>query len=242
MDMTHRTSGPRRRLPLLCAIALAALASPACSLRNNAQVTGALPSPDVRERHPIVLTEAPRSLELFPGPGGHLDARQAGDLAAFAADYHANARSVIVAETDGPGGARALAAARAQLARHGVPAGAVRSRPGHGGHLGGGAPLILSFAKLTARVPHECGHWPEDLGMSNARFSATNQPYWNLGCASQANLAAQIADPLDLVRARPEGRIDTIKRMNAIDKIRQGQDPSTAYRTEASQINKGVGN
>lgn len=242
MDLTHRITGLRRRLPLFCAVALAALASPACSLRHTAQVTGALPSPDVRERHPIVITEAPRSLELFPGPGGQLDARQAGDLAAFAADYQANGRSVIIAETDGHGGARALASARAYLARHGVPAGAIQARPGHGGHLGGGAPLTLSFAKLAARVPHECGHWPEDLGMSNARFSATNQSYWNFGCASRANLAAQVADPLDFVRARPEGRIDTIKRMNAIDKIRQGQDPSTAYRTEASQINKGVGN
>ena len=104
------------------------------------------------------------------------------------------------------------------------------------------APIRLSFARLKAEVPHECGQWPDDLGITNnIKSRVENRNYWNFGCAYQANLAAQVADPVDLVRARQEGRIDTVKRMGAIDKIRQGKDPSTEYRQEATKLNQSVG-
>jgi pilus assembly protein CpaD len=54
-------------------------------------------------------------------------------------------------------------------------------------------------------------------------------------------MAAQIADPVDLVRARPEGRIDTLKRQGNIEKLRQGKDPSTQYNSSPTQINQAVG-
>lgn len=68
-----------------------------------------------------------------------------------------------------------------------------------------------------------------------------NRPYWNLGCATQSNVAAQVADPIDLVRARQEGRVDTLKRMRAIEELRKGQDPSTEYRSEAAKTSSAVG-
>lgn len=226
------------RLAPLAAVAIGLLALPACSLRTSPDVTGSINAFDTSARHPIVLSEAPRSLELYPGAGGALDRRQADDLAAFVADYRANGRSVVVLEAPGHG----AGAIRAELARLGVPAAAIRSRSYHAPHYAVAAPVRLSYARLTARVPHECGRWPEDLGMSNAGFNARNEPYWNLGCASQANLAAQVADPLDLVRARTETRADTVRRTNVIGKLREGADPSTAYRTDASRINRSVGN
>src|SRR6478609_9712768 len=43
---------------------------------------------DTRERHPIVLRDAPRSLDVFVGrAGGSLDSRQAEDVAGFAREY-----------------------------------------------------------------------------------------------------------------------------------------------------------
>ena len=56
-----------------------------------------------------------------------------------------------------------------------------------------------------------------------------------------SNLAAQLADPLDLVRARSEGRLDTQKRMEAIKKLREGKDPSTQYRQEQTKVSDAVG-
>jgi len=57
-------------------------------------------------------------------------------------------------------------------------------------------------------------------------------------------IAAQTADPIDLVRPHVEERIDIIKRSNEITKLRQGQDPATAYdntKNKASISNIGGG-
>jgi pilus assembly protein CpaD len=55
-------------------------------------------------------------------------------------------------------------------------------------------------------------------------------------------MAAQVADPVDLVRGRTESAPDTIQRTKKIEAIRQGQDPSTQYRQEGTKINQAVGN
>lgn len=236
-----RLSGP---LTIACAAVLLGALLPACMARK-VEVTASIPN-DIRDRHPVVMSEAPRSIEIFPG-SGHLDSRQAEDLAAFAADYRATGRSQIIAEVPshngvGPAGHRGLAGVREALSRNGVSPGLISVRSYPAGHYSVASPIRLSFAKLQARVPHPCGQWPEDLGSSGYRFSAENRPYWNLGCATQANIAAQVADPIDLERARAESRIDTVRRMSVVEKIRQGQDPSTSYRDSATRINQTVGN
>ena len=232
------------RLPVLAGLAIACALLPACVSRK-ADVTASVPT-DVRDRHPIVLSESPRSIEIYAG-AGRLDLRQSDDIAAFAAEYRAHGRSQIVAEVpsqDGVRGSghRGLMAVRDSLARNGVGASSVQVRSYPAPDYTVAAPVRLSFARLQARVPHECGNWPEDLGASNGTFSATNRPYHNLGCAYQTNIAALVADPVDLVRGRTEGRIDTVRRMGAIDKLRAGQDPSTTYRDAATKINSAVGN
>jgi pilus assembly protein CpaD len=127
------------------------------------------------------------------------------------------------------------------LSQQGVPASAlsVSKYPALDPELA--APIRLTFASLQAKVPHACGQWPDDLGVTHTSNWRSNEPSWNLGCATQATLAAQIADPIDLVRGRPEGKLDTTKRMKAIDKFRDGKDPSTDYRQQPTAINKAVG-
>jgi pilus assembly protein CpaD len=85
---------------------------------------------------------------------------------------------------------------------------------------------------MEAKVTSQCGLWPRDLGVSDPGYSLSNEPSWNLGCATQANVAAQVADPIDLVRGRPEGRIDTVRRTQDIGKLREGKDPSTQWRQD----------
>ncbi len=228
---------PRR--PAILAAALVATGLSACTTRTSPFVTSSIGPLEISERHPIVLSDAPRSLELFPGPYG-LDGRQSNDLAIFLAEYREKGRSNLVIEA--PGNGHGASTVRAALSRHGVPAHLVQTRHYAQPHYSVAAPVRLSYAALRARVPHACDKYTHDFGMSNPGFSARNEPFWNLGCASQSNLAAQVADPLDLVRPRQEDRIDTIRRTNAIGKLRQGQDPSTQYRSEASQINRAVGN
>jgi len=202
---------------------------------------------DTRERHPIVLRDAPRSLDVFVGrAGGGLDQRQAEDVARFGEDYRRSGKGGLVAEVP-TGAGRDLAThdtldgIRRSLARAGVSTGQLSVRTYRIADPGLASPIRLTYASLQAALPHSCGQWPTDLGASSYKTSATNEPYWNFGCATQANLAAQIADPLDLVRERSEGRLDTQKRMEAIKKLREGKDPSTQYRQEQTKVSDAVG-
>jgi len=224
---------------------VAAMLLGACASKGDLASSG-IPS-DVRERHPIVLRDAPRSLDVFVGrSGGGLDSRQAEDIADFAREYRRSGKGGLVAQV--PTGTRREMAAhdtlngiRSALARGGVSGQAlsVRTYPVVDENLA--SPIRLTFASLQAGLPHDCGQWPTDTGVSNFKEDMSNEPYWNFGCSAQATLAAQVADPIDLVRARSEGRPDIVKRMNAIAKIRDGKDPSTQYRQETPQINSTVG-
>lgn len=249
MDIAMKTAQHRRLLPLRVRLALAVGAIGALSAGCASKGPEAIASApiDVRERHPIVLRDAPRSLDVFVGRSGKaLDPRQREDVIDFAREYRRSGRGGLVAEV--PTGARrelatqdTLSGIRTALASGGVSPAAlsVRSYPVRDPMLA--SPIRLTFASLQAQLPHQCGQWPQDLGSTDFRFSASNEQYWNFGCASQANFAAQIADPIDLVRPRDEGRPDIVKRMNAIAKIRQGQDPSTQYRSQTPQISTTVG-
>lgn len=245
MTVSSRNDSTGPRL-IAAALAVGVLLG-GCAKRTAEADSLAFGPDDVRERHPIVLRDAPRSLDVFVGRnGGALDARQAEDVTSFAREFRRSGKGGLVAEV--PTGARRDRAAhdtlngiRTALSRGGVSPGilSVRSYPIQDPGLA--SPIRLTFASLQASVPHTCGQWPTDLGTSNFRFSSSNSPYWNLGCASQATLAAQVADPIDLVRARDEGRPDMVKRMGAIAKIREGRDPSTQYRQATPQINATVG-
>lgn len=244
MTAYSRSRSPTSPRLVAALLAASTLAGGCASKGDN---TASLAPSDVRERHPIVLKDAPRSLDVFVGRSGvALDRRQNEDVVAFAQEYRRSGKGGMVAEI--PTGDRreratrdTLASIRTALAQGGVSprALAVRSYPIQDPGLA--SPIRLTFASLQATLPHECGQWPTDLGSSNYKFSASNEPYWNFGCSSQATLAAQVADPLDLVRSRDEGRPDIVKRMGAIAKIRDGKDPSTQYRSTTPQINSTVG-
>jgi len=166
---------------------------------------------------------------------------------AFAAEYRRNGQGAILAQV--PAGTRneigahaTLARIRAELAASGVPDGyvAVSAYPVTDPLIA--SPVRLSFARLAAKVTSPCGIWPHDLGVSDPREGIRNDTYWNFGCAMQSNVASQVADPVDLVRGRTEGRPDTIRRTKVIEAVREGKDPSTQYRQEGTKINQAVGN
>jgi pilus assembly protein CpaD len=247
--MTRSTIRLNRKAACLSVLTATLLAAGlgACA-RKAAETTGSISAPtDYRERHPVVLKNAPRSLDVFVGRAGSgLDPRQTADVADFGAGYRAQGRGALMVQVPsgtGRDGAaqRTLASVRTLLSQQGVPASAlaVSSYPALDPELA--APIRLTFASLQAKVPHDCGQWPDDLGATHTSNWRTNDPYWKLGCATQSTLAAQIADPVDLVRGRAEGTLDTTKRMKAIDKFRDGKDPSTDYRVQPSSINKAVG-
>ena len=230
MTSHARMAGCRNRR---AALALALLLPSLAACQAGREVTGSIYPADHRDRHPIVLADAPRVLDVFVEGAGGLVSREKRDISAFLAEHHRYGNSNLVAQV--PTGIRAAASTRAALdsIRQAV-GGRLTVVPYSPADPAVASPIRLSFQRLQAKVAGRCGLWPEDLGVSDYAWSERNRPYWNLGCATQANLAAQVADPVDLVRGRTEGRADTGRRLQNIDKLRQGQDPSTTYRAAAS--------
>jgi pilus assembly protein CpaD len=213
----------------------------ACSTDKVVQ-TGSVYPYDYRDRHPIVLTEKPNNLDIFVR-GARLDERQTDDVKTFAAQYRARGSgSVAVQVPKGdPAAHRTLDSVRHALAAGGIAGNALSISSYQPTDPSLAAPIRLSFRQMQAAVDSECGLWPQDLGVSNAGFNLRNEPYWNFGCATQSNFAAQIADPVDLVRGRTPGAIDPIRRTNNIEKLRDGNDPSTNYRQDGTgRINQAV--
>ena len=226
---------PGLRLAALLAALVPALA--ACQSRQ--EITGSIFPSDYRDRHPIVLQDGPRVLDVFvEGPGG-LVTRERQDVAAYMAEYRSHGSGPLLVQVPvGPG------------TNPNTPRAVESIRQAAGGHVAqqtyrptdptAVSPIRLTFKRLQARVSTKCGLWPDDLGVSDARSNWQNEQYWNLGCASQANLASQVADPTDLVRGRQENRPDTGRRMFNFGQLRQGQDPSTNWKQESVSVQQGI--
>ena len=83
---------------------------------------------------------------------------------------------------------------RAVLTGAGVPSRAIETRGYRPRDPGLLATVRLNYPKMTAQAG-PCGLWPDDLGPTlDARYNQ-NEPYWNLGCANQRNLAAMVDNP-----------------------------------------------
>jgi pilus assembly protein CpaD len=188
---------------------------------------------DYRERHPITLKEGVQTVEIFVGRNrGGLTPSQRADVLAFAQSWRREATGGIIVDVP-HGGPTDRAAAdtmrevHAILAASGVPAKAVFVR----GYTPSGASLAsirINYSKLIATAG-PCGRWPHDLGTSNDATYQENRSFWNLGCASQRNLAAMVDNPADLVQPRGETPAYNARRTVAIDKYRKGEDPSGKY-------------
>ena len=75
----------------------------------------------------------------------------------------------------------------------------------------------VAFSAMTASTG-PCGRWDDDL-LNNA----ANKHYTNFGCASQNNLAAQVANPADFLTPRRSGPIDPRRRERAIEEYQTGE-------------------
>jgi pilus assembly protein CpaD len=187
---------------------------------------------DYRQRHPITLKEGTQSVEVFLGRSrGGLSPNQRADVLSFAQSWkHEGNSGVLIDVPNAPG--TKLAAADSMREIHsilnasGVPANGVRVRSYAPSDIT--LPSIkLSYAKLSAHAG-PCGQW-NDLGPTTDPAHIQNWPYWNLGCATQRNLASMVDNPADLVQPRGETPAYQARRSVAIDKYRKGENPSGTY-------------
>lgn len=234
MAGSHYAIGKGRGLTAVTARAFAAagvaIALAGCNTSQTALNTPKYPA-DYRERHPILLKEGDRTVEVFVGRNrGGLTPQQRADVLAFAQTWRRDATGGIVIEMPvGPAEMAANESVReihSIFAASGIPQRGVRIaryRPLPGAL----ASIRLNYSRMTAQAG-PCGTWPDDVGPAGKTYM-DNVTYWNFGCASQRNLAAMVENPADLVQPRGEGPAYTARRSVVLDKYRKGEDPSGLY-------------
>ncbi len=241
MTLHNETSSRKRRPSLGRVLSVLALILPiAACAKVDRMATGTTIPDDYHARHPIVLANTARTLDIFVvSDSGKLDQRQKADLEAFARLYRMRGRgqmSAMVPSNIMPSAREAtLNTIRSSLAANGIK-----------GYLlvstfpvtddGLASPIRLSYQQLAAKVATRCGEWPADLASGSSAVGWENRPYYNLGCSTQQALASQVDDPLDLVRPRDMELADVQMRTRAIGFIRQGTDPGTIWTTTTTNI------
>lgn len=223
-----------RRSRVAVALIGVALAMGACTHTADREVTASIPN-DYRLRHPIVVQEANRTVEIFVGSQrGGLSGPQRADVGALAQTWLRDGTGSIVAEVpvDTPNARAAADSAReihAMLSAYGIPPRGIVMRNYRPVDPRQFATIRLSYPRLVAEVG-PCGTWPEDLGNSIKNKSwLENKPYYNLGCATQRNLASMVDNPADLVQPRPETPAYTARRTATFEKYRKGTSTATTY-------------
>jgi pilus assembly protein CpaD len=225
-----------------CLVVGALVLGAAGCIRKPVETYAQIPD-DFTERHPIVLGDVPAKLEVFLANNSGLDHRQSGDVKAFVQQYLKDGKGPLVATlpAGAPGGSVqfTLGQIRKVAGAAGLRAGALRVSPGGETHPTA-ASIRLSFNKLDAKVVSRCGQWPDDLAGGATLKGWENRPYYNLGCSYQTMMAAQVANPIDMLRGRPESEIDIQKRLGDFKSVRENADPTTKWPADQTKINSAL--
>lgn len=188
---------------LILAATVSALALAGCKHTEPGTRVAGWTLIDPSQRHPILVSEEPTVLPLRVARGSSgLSHRQRAQVLDFYARFRAQSsgsgRIVVNAPSGSPNEVAAMHAVqeiRAILQGEGAGESDIIIEAYHT-EGEPQPPVRLSFLKYVAEAP-DCGVWPTNLASEPA-----NLPYPNLGCATQRNFAAQIANPADLIEPR----------------------------------------
>jgi pilus assembly protein CpaD len=204
-------------------VLIAALALGACATDDVAN--NSAPQPLTPTEHfAIEVRQQPRELKLAPHPQG-LSPTQVEALGDFVDRWtDGDGGPVTVHAPQNGGDAQAtghtVEDVRAFLVERGVAPGKVRVV----GYDSGGdaqAPIVVGYEVFVARGP-ECGREWENLTATR-----NNTEYANFGCATTANMAAQIANPGDVLNPRALDPTDASRRQTVLDHYRKGEKTSS---------------
>jgi pilus assembly protein CpaD len=235
MSLLLRRRLPHRQLGSAALLIAATVSLAGCGV--NYASNDSVPPGDYHARFPIVVADAPTALDVYP-TGGALDQQSIDNIRAFAQRYRefGDGRIVILAPASERGrDGRVIDQIRRALAGSGlrgyVSVGSYPvANPNHD------SPVRLVFQGLKATVQGRCGVWPTDLASGGTIDGWKNESYPNFGCATQSTLAAQVADPRDLVQSRASGPGDVAMRLRAIGDVRDGKDPGTEWTIKNTPI------
>jgi pilus assembly protein CpaD len=222
----RKASGSKPVVAQLLTISLLALALAGCKTLDDepgAHVAG-WTLVDPTQRHPIMVSQQPSTMVVRVARGSSgLTPAQKGQIAGFLERYRvadAGNSKLVISVPSGSANegaaARAVGEIRQLITAYGFSEANVAIEPYHD-RRDAAAPIRLSYLRYVAEGP-ECGRWTTNLSEDYR-----NLHYPNFGCAQQRNLAAQIANPADLLGPRTVEPADAERRAVVFDKYRQGR-------------------
>ena len=232
------TRRPVTRAAALTAALSAGLLVSGCKLPPSPQTalpqSGSLQAFQASDRHPIEVAKGQVKLEIdVPRFSPGLSPRQLAEIDAFIAEYKSLGESEITVSV--PSGGRnegaamsALGKLRGRIRSSGVNDKAIRYTPYRVKRQTTSAPVIVSYQRFYAN-PSPCGNWPDNIAEE-----PMNKAYEELGCASQNNLAAMVANPRDLLHPRVMTPADATRRGVTLKKWRLGETTAAKRSEEES--------
>ncbi|AZO34565.1 pilus assembly protein CpaD [Mesorhizobium sp. M2A.F.Ca.ET.037.01.1.1] len=219
--MTVRTASGIARIgrQVVPALAVALAASLAGCANRDSITVGSIPD-DYRTTHPIVIAEKNQKIDLPVGAGDRgMTGAQRDALLGFLDGYDKSAAPALtIAMPAGSANEVAAQAAGRDFARLAMKAGVKRDRIVMTSYQSAvpeaSAPVRVAFVAVRAQTD-KCGRWPDDL-----TETSDNKHYADFGCSYQNNLAAQVANPNDLIGPRKQSEIDAENRSAVIDVYR----------------------
>ena len=158
---------------------------------------------DPAQRHPIMVSQQPTTISVRVARGSYgMSPHQRAQVVSFLEKYRSidnqNSRVVVEVPSGSPNevaAMQAVAEIRSLMSEIGFKQSDVNIEavPAGGDAQ---APIRISYLRYVAEGP-QCGTWPTNLAMTY-----DNNNYHNMGCATQANFAAMVANPADLVTPR----------------------------------------
>jgi pilus assembly protein CpaD len=170
---------------------------------------------DAGVHHPIAVEPHYSSIKVsFSAPQAGLLPDDSARFEAFVADYLSRGSgSISVSAPQGGGSSAALSYFGARLFQMGVP----RSHILVGTREDSDSRVEIGFIAYAAAVD-PCGDWSDDVA-----HTFRNRTSKNFGCAVQHNIAAQVADPRDLIEMRPSDPADAARRVQVLDNYEKGK-------------------
>lgn len=186
------------------------LAATLAGCQSHSVTVGAIPD-DYRTSHPIILSEREQAVDIpVSRSETRLSVAQKNVVKATLERYRSNGSGIMHILVPS-GSENSVAAMRlrdqivAELRKSGLPSYNIASETYPVPSPAAAAPIRLTYSAMTAST-NACGKWPDDM------LNDTENRHWaNYGCATQNNLAAQLANPADLLGPRARTSIDANK-------------------------------
>ncbi len=210
----------------LAAIMAAAAVLAGCAADTNPQTLALTPT----EHYGLTVSSHPEQIAIGLHQSG-LSNTQKAALGQFVSQWRDDGGGLVSVRAPfdcaDPAMARRMAdEASAYLIQLGIP----RERlqvSGYASKRAPGAPILASYDHFEAQGPNCSSGW------ADLTSTGHNSTFGHFGCAVTANIAAQIANPRDLIAPAVMTPGDNVRRAMVLDKYRRGEVTSSAKDDQA---------